>query len=233
MPTQNDQAIHMNSHLLCAIDIEWSGLRPYYHDIIEICIMPLTSTFEPLKTIMPFTVPIRPRYIDRIDRENMSVTQDHLIHIMKYGVDHYTAGEMFLQWFEKLKLKRTKKIVPLTYSWPEVRPYIWDWLGALNADSCFDYRYRDILSTANFLNDYNDWHIENCPIPKLHFEYICSSMKVDLIRPKLVMTNCKAIGEVYKAMLSDSIIHLPPMPTAIARQEENLQSYEIDSMSGD
>jgi hypothetical protein len=168
---------------------------------------------------MPFTIPIRPRFVDRIDREN-SVKQEKLLHIMKHGIDHYDSGEMFLQWFERLKLKRTKKIVPLTYSWPEVRPYIWDWLGPLSADACFDYRYRDILSTANFLNDYNDWHIENCPFPKLNFEYLCSCVKVDLIRPKEVMTNCMAIGEVYRNMLADSIIHLPPIPTATIRQEE-------------
>lgn len=207
--TWKSQAIHLNSNLLCAVDIRTSGPRPYKDDIMQICVMPLNSTFQPLEEITPFIMDILPRDKNKIDRELLEINQETFLHIFKYGLDHWTAGDSFLEWFEKINFNFQKRICPLAYDWPKIMPFIYDWLGPLNAKECFDYRYRDILSTANFLNDYYDWHIENCPFAKQNFQYICSSVQVERVKPYEPITDCLAIANVYKAMVADSILNRP------------------------
>jgi hypothetical protein len=206
MPTLFDQAIHMNSNMVCAVQIETTGFKPYYHEICEIAIMPLDSFFRPNKKIMPFHFEIAPRHPDRIDKETMTVSDKRMLHYKAYGTDSFKAGDAFGEWFDRIGFLPGKGIIPLAYDWPKIRPFIYNWLGPFNADTSFNYRYRDILSTANFLNDYYDFKINNCPFPKVDFQYICSSVGIPRPKPQEPLTDCKIIGEVYHAMLRDSLL---------------------------
>ncbi len=206
MPLRYNQPIHANNNILCAVAIETTGTKPYWNEICEICVMPLKSNYRPLKDVMPFNMMIRPRNTDRIDEETMSVRKDRLLEIMKYGTDSFEAGDMFIEWFDRLKMLPNKNILPVTYNWAFNRPFIYDWLGPLNADYTFNYRYRDILPIANFLNDYQDWRINNCPFPKHHLQYLSSCAGIERTKPHNVMQDCVVIAGIYRAMLSDSIV---------------------------
>lgn len=207
-----DQAIHMNSNMVCAIAIETTGFKPYYHEICEIAVVPLDSFFKPNKKIMPFTMEISPIKQERIDNETMTVSRAKMLHYKAYGENSYEAGSKFLEWFDRIGFLRGKSIIPLCYDWPKIRPFIYDWLGPANADGCFNYRYRDILSTANFLNDYCDWHIDNCPYAKVDLQYICSSCGIPRERPHNPLQDCVVIGKVYNYMLTHSIMRATSRP---------------------
>jgi oligoribonuclease (3'-5' exoribonuclease) len=135
--------IHLNGNLLCAIDTETTGLRPFYHDICEICILPLDANIEILKDITPFYCQIIPRNVDRIDLSAMSVNKLQMSNIMRYGIDSFKAADLFEQWFNNLGLGIRKKISPLAQNWKFDWAFIMDWLGVQNMDYFFDGRYRD------------------------------------------------------------------------------------------
>jgi hypothetical protein len=46
--------VHLNGHLLAAIDLETTGTRPGYHEIIQIACVPLDSDIKPLAGATPF-----------------------------------------------------------------------------------------------------------------------------------------------------------------------------------
>ena len=217
MPTLNQQSIHMNSNILCAVSIHTTGMKPNYHELCQICVMPLTSVFKPLESPMPFIADIIPRYNERIDRDDMPISHERMIHIMKHGLEHYTSGEMFLEWHAKLPLNFRKKLIPLAYNWPDTKPFVSEWLGPINMSNCFADSYRDILSTANYLNDYYDWHIENCPFPKTNFQYLASCAKIERIKPFEPITDCLAIGQIYKHMVDASILNKQGFSPIIAK----------------
>src|SRR5687768_10960400 len=102
MPTRFKQMIHLNGNLMCAVAIRTTGPRAYYHDICEICVFPVDDFLHQYKEITPFDMYIRPRYIDRIDEENMMVKKDKMLDILKYGIDSFKAGDLLQDWFDKI-----------------------------------------------------------------------------------------------------------------------------------
>ena len=80
---------HLNGNLLCAVDIETTGLEPNYHEIWQLCVLPLDSNIDPLKkigerSILPFYMDLKVNNPDHVDPTSMSVVQ--LTHAINNGV---------------------------------------------------------------------------------------------------------------------------------------------------
>lgn len=200
MPIRYNQSIHMNNHLLCAVAIE-----VIQGELTEICVMPLKSNFQPLRDVMPFNMMIRPRNPHSLKTEG-GKKRERLLQIAEYGTDYFDAGDKLIDWFERLKMLPNKSLAPLAYDWPSSLLLIKEWLGPYNTDYVFNYRYRDILPIAMFLNDYADWRINNCPFAKHDIAYIMSCAGHTRAKPHAPMTDCVGIAETYRKMMSDSIV---------------------------
>jgi hypothetical protein len=99
-----------------------------------------------------------------------------------------------------------------------------DWLaGPNNYYHHFDYRYRDVLPNANFLNDYNYFHILNQPFPKQNIIYLCSCLKIPTDRNRDALNYCAYLSEIYRLILLDSVVKLPPhRPEMVDHEEEEV-----------
>lgn len=195
--------IHLNGNLLCAIDTETTGLRPYHHDVIEVCFLPLDNYCRPSTKHMAFNMKLKPRRPDNIDMQAMSVNKMSLFDIMKTGVDPDAAADLFDEWFTKLGLPEGKRISPLAQNWGHDKHFLSDWLGHENFEYRIDGRYRDTMSTALYLNDKADVNVEQVPFPKVNLRYLCNCLKIDLdaARYHTTLYDCIKTAEVYYAML--------------------------------
>lgn len=54
--------LHLNGHIMAAVDVETTGLRPRYHDVIQVAVVPLNSDFKPLEGALPFYGEMQPRH---------------------------------------------------------------------------------------------------------------------------------------------------------------------------
>ena len=45
--------IHLNGNILCAVDVETTGLEVGFHEIWQIAVLPLDSNIKPNKDILP------------------------------------------------------------------------------------------------------------------------------------------------------------------------------------
>jgi hypothetical protein len=194
--------IHNNYNLLCAIQIITTGSNPEINDMIQVCILPLDSALNQQKAFLPFYTDIIPRYPENlsIDEERYA-TKQRILTAQQHGIEFFAAADLLDEWMTKLKLQPNKKIMPLAYCWHEVRDWLIAWLGKETFNQYFDYRYRDILSAATFLNDKADFRVENVPVAKVDFSYICSSLKVERDSTKETTTDCLAIAEVYRRLV--------------------------------
>ncbi len=52
--------VHLNGCLMAAVDLETTGTRPGYHEIIQIAVVPLDSDFKPLADVRPFYTLVKP-----------------------------------------------------------------------------------------------------------------------------------------------------------------------------
>ena len=68
--------VHLNGCLMAAVDLETTGTRPGYHEIIQIAVVPLDSDFRPLADVRPFYTLVKPEYPERESAGGEAQAQD-------------------------------------------------------------------------------------------------------------------------------------------------------------
>lgn len=198
---------HLNGNLLCAIDCETTGLDCTFDEIIQICILPLDNNIEPIRTVMPFYIEIKPEHPERISKEAMSVNMIDMAKIMDRGHDRMKAIDMLVDWIEKLGLSYTKygtrkKIAPLGQNYQFDRGFIAAWLGCKMYDDLFHYHYRDTMIAANFLNDRAAFMAEPVPFAKCNLQWLAKKLDVQTDKAHDSLQDCLACAAVYKKLLT-------------------------------
>lgn len=185
---------HLNSNILCAVAVQTTG-----HEILELCVVALTSTCDMDKNILPFNVLFKIEYLDKCEA---NINYNLLMKAAREGMDKYEAADLFDKWFEKLNLREHKKIMVLTHDWAAQRNFIKDWLQPTAFDTYFHNQYRDTQVLGLHYNDRYDVHNELCPFPKVKLSYMCSQLKLEYTkRLPTVVDKCVAIMRLYKDLL--------------------------------
>lgn len=197
--------VHLNNNILCAIDLETTGLRPEYHEIIQIAIVPLDQNLEPRADLPIFDQKIRPAYPHRVDYEALRVSRTQLNDICNTGLPGEKVFDLFTYWFNKLKLGLYKKIVPLGYNCASFdMNFIYHWMGRESYQSYFHGYTRDVMLLANMLNDVSDFHAEQTPFTELKLRAIARSVGVEVIDGQThdAVYDAYLAAQVYKQMLT-------------------------------
>lgn len=193
--------IHLNGNLLCAVDVETTGLNFREHDVIQIAILPLDCNIKPLRTL-PFYVNMKPKRPENIDYKAMTVTKLSLVNLINNSIDPWTAVDLFEEWFHRLNLPVGKKIAPLAHNWPFDRMFIEDWLGGpKNFEAFFFHQYRDSMAAALYLNDRAEQHLDKIPVPKVSLDYCCSVFDIKNQKAHDALQDCLTTAEVYRRMV--------------------------------
>lgn len=153
--------IHTNGDLLCAIDIETTGLDVERHEIWQIACIPLNADFVPEgKTLDLYIAPDHP---DR--REHLAPGQDATFEIARSsGLDKELAKDLFDRWFRGFGLPENKRLIPVVMNWAGVdKPFLEKFFGITHMSMYFDARVRDLMRAATFLNDHRAMNTN--PVP--------------------------------------------------------------------
>lgn len=185
--------LNLNDNVLCAITIRTTGIRPNYHDLLEICIYPLDEDIKPDKNILPFN------FVMQLKRpENISMEEK-----LKFdtGIDPWTIADMFEEWVKRLQLPFRKRIIPLSPNWAFARGFILDWLGD-NAFETFidDYQARDIHTVVHYINDKANFETESIPFAKTNLRFICSVLKIHSPIRNNTLWESVTLAEAYRTI---------------------------------
>jgi hypothetical protein len=162
-------------------------------------------------------VPMRKENIDhealRIQRKDLDSLQKHkicwqrdrLIDLTLKGCEPGRAADLFVEWFEKLKLPAFKRIMPVAHNWVFDRDFIIDWLGPQTFDMCFDPRYRDTMCMSLYDNDIAGWHITDYPYPKNNLAYVAQCLGVPHDHAHTALDDCVTTAEVFRLMIKNAI----------------------------
>lgn len=189
---------HLNGDLLCAIAINTSGPKPFHHDLIEIGLIPVELDYKVHSRIPPVQYYIKPGRIHNI--EKIHNTQKLISKCMATGLDYYESTEYFLKWFESLELRFGKRIMPLSYRYQEVAPFLMDWLQS-DYSRIFSENVRDICSVALTANDRAALKGIDFPYPKYDLGYIRSRTGVSGVSSEDTLETAYQILETYKIMI--------------------------------
>ena len=193
--------IHLNGNVLCAIDVETTGLKAGHHEIVQVCFLPLDGDLKPRRDVVPFDLNLKVEFEDRIDWDAFRVTKINFFKHQQTAMDKYEAADLFDGWVQKLKLPERKRISPLAHNWIFDAGFIKDWLGPTSFETVIDGRYRDTMTLALGINDIYDRNNEPIPFPKVNLSYIASQLKIAHENAHSALGDCVVTAEVYKGLL--------------------------------
>lgn len=194
--------ITLNGNVLCAIDVETTGLIPGFHEITQVCFLPLDTNLNPRKDIVPFDLNLRIEFEERIDWDALKVSKINFMKHQQQAMDKYRAADLFEDWIEKLKLPLNKRISPLAHNYPFDRAFIMDWLQPTAFGVHIDGRFRDTMALAISINDIYERLCEPIPFPKVKLAYLCNVLKVEHIRAHSALGDCIVTPQVYRALIT-------------------------------
>ena len=202
---------HWNGNLLCAIDTETTGLLSGYHEIIQICILPLDSNIKPREDVTPFYIEIKPEHKERADPKAMKVNRLDFTTIARRGHDVEAAKGLLEKWIDGLGLPSTKfgtrkKLIPLGQNYGFDRAFITEWLGPELYDELFHHEYRDTKMSAAYLNDRAGMHAEKVPFNKLGLTWLAKVCNVPRGRAHDALADCVATAGVYRHILNQGLL---------------------------
>lgn len=197
--------LHNNGNLMAVIDVETTGLRPRHHDIIQVCVLPVDSDFQPIKTIVPFYAEMQPKRPENVDTKGMTVNNLTLKQIMKKAPAASVMADLFTEWFKRLPLPHGKCIMPIGHNWPFDRAFVEDWLGQAHMEYFFHPYYRDLMSACLMQNDIAAYHVEPYPYPKLNLGYLCNLLGVENQMAHDALGDSLATAACYRELLRRSL----------------------------
>lgn len=208
--------VHLNGDIIAAVDVETTGLRPRYHDIVQVAVVPLNSDFEMLEGVTPFYSEMRPKRPENIDEKAMTVSRLNLHTIMSRALDADRMADFFMEWYEGLPLPERKRLAPLAHNWIFDYQFMEDWLGYENMQHYFSGHYRDLMAAGIYENDKAAHNVEPYPYPKHGLRYYASQLGVENPNPHDALGDCITTARCYrKVVLAGGV-------TKINLQPENL-----------
>lgn len=201
---------HWNGNQLCAIDIETGGLDPSWHEILQICILPLDSNCEVRRDVLPFYIDLRPEHPTRVEPEARRINGISIERMMR-GHNQDKAKDLLENWVGKLGLPYTKygnrkRIMPLGQGFHFDKAFLQVWLGVKSYSEIFDGRIQDTEVIASYLNNLAAMHAEKVPFSKVKLSWLCKELNVTLDRAHDAMADCLATAEVYRKLIQRSLL---------------------------
>lgn len=189
--------VHFNDELPTAVAI----LTTREGELLEVAALPLNANFEPSQES-------RFRFYHRKlkPKTPTSATASHARH----GDDPHIAGDLFVQWFDRLGLNRGKQLVAIAHHWDQEREIVREWLGPLNFDYCFSTEYRDSFVASRFINDSVGAHLDLAPFPNEGLKAFVERFGIE-VGAKSAIDRARQTAETYRQLLLRYAYNLPPV----------------------
>ena len=171
---------HLNDNLLCAVDGRITGRRPFYHDLVEIAVIPLDSTFSPDRKRLPFHSIIRPSRVEnitfKIDKTQTPriMSRKTFAANMHVAMDQWTIAQAFEDWYDHLGLKDSKRIQVVCHNWGELQPFLMDWLGFADPPSSLtdpkEIDHAERISNPHYYRFFDPFHVRDLATLSLYWD---------------------------------------------------------------
>ena len=192
--------VSMNNNVLCAVDVETTGVLDSYNEIIQIACLPLDQHFDPHPDMRHFYINIRPDYPERWSmdaQKKHGITLEDLEGCPSQG----RSVELFAEWFKKLDLPFGKRLIPLAHNYSFERGFLTHWLGVDGMNDHWQPHPRDTMGLAANVNDLYVWHGRKHPFYSLSLVSLCKKFDINLDNAHDALADCLATAKLYAELM--------------------------------
>lgn len=190
---------------MCAVDVETTGLKVGFHEVWQICVLPLTTLYKPDTSIIPFYQEIRINYPERIAKRALSISKITFAEKQKRALDPFTCSDLFEEWFQKLKMPLNGKICPIACNWPFDRSFLIELLGWESFNDFFHPHYRDVMGAGIVFMDQKEFRGEPVPFRRFNLQELCYQTGVTNLKAHDALQDCIATAEIYRRILATGL----------------------------
>ena len=193
--------VHCNGNLLAAVDLETTGVRPGYNEIIQIAVLPLNSDFRPLESVRPFYTVVKPNYPERASKGATAKHRLQINDLLLHAPSQEKVADLLVEWFEALRLPVNKSLMPLAHNWAFESSFLKSWLGIELVDQLFHAHARDSMTLAIAVNDLSAFAGEDMPFNHVNLNHLCKQLKIHNVNPHDALSDCMAEATLYRTLL--------------------------------
>lgn len=191
----------LNGNVMAAVDVETTGQRAGYHEIIQIGILPLNSDLRPLESVRPFYTTVRPEHPERQERRAGYVHQININELVLHAPSADRVQDYLIEWFNKLDLPFDKRLAPLAHNWAFESGFLKAWLGVDMFDRIFHFHPHDSMTYAISTNAKAAFKGEAAPFNAVGLGPLCRHFGIVNENPHDALSDCTAEAAVYRALL--------------------------------
>lgn len=206
MPRIYSGLVHLNGNLLVSVDLETTGRRPGYHEIIQIAVVPLDSDLRPLEGVRPFYQNLKPFFPERAEKRAGYVHGISLESLMLHAPHPDKVADLLREWWERLDLPAGKTLVPLAHNWAFESAFLTAWLGLEEKQALFHGHARDAMLLALTTNDRAAFLGEKTPFNSVSLVSLCRKLGVFNPTPHDALCDAIAEAEVYRSLVTMDLI---------------------------
>jgi DNA polymerase III epsilon subunit-like protein len=183
--------VHLNGNILAAVDIETTGLDPFWHEIIQIGIQPVS----------PFYFEMKPEHPERADKKATAVHQLDIEDLCIHAPDKWQVADWLEEWWSNLGLPHRKTLIPVVHNWKHEAGFLTAWLGVEAFNQFFYWAARDTMLTAIYLNDVAYNRGRPIPFTLVGLESLCNKFGIINENPHDALADARAEARVCKELL--------------------------------
>lgn len=190
--------VGLHGNLLAAVDLETTGERPGYHEIVQIGVVTVTAAGGPGAA---FESLIRPLYPWRQDPQAARV-HGLTLRQLERAADPQLVADTLSEWHERLNLPIGKRLVPLAHNWAFESSFLSAWLGVDLLRDLFHPHARDSMLLALSIRDGALLRGLPDPFPKgVGLGALCRQFGITNRKPHDALEDAVASIAVYRRLL--------------------------------
>lgn len=205
------------NNLPAVIYCRWTHPDLLVHELLEFAVLPLDVDFTISKKHTPFHAYIKPQ-MTHYDKRYCKMRDYRNSHT--YGSEAVAVRDMFLTWYDSLKLIANKSIMPLGFQTALHLNVFQLFLGPDTYRGCFHYYIRDLQSASLFTNDWAGFNHDPYPFQKNTLSFILARMGM-YPKENDCMSRCRQIREAYSRMLGLTHIRTPELLSPVSDHNDS------------
>jgi len=194
--------VHCNGNIICAIDVETTGLQAGFNDLVQIAFVILDHKFKPNKSVQFFYTDLKPLRPENAHPKAFVKNGLSLAKLINDGIDPWKARDLFIEWFERLNLGQGKKLMPLGFNYDFDKAFLIEWLGPDTYEQLFDHNLRDGYHAVSFLNDKMWWKADPIQFPKKSLAYVAKQLGIITQNSHDALADAITAAEVWRRLLT-------------------------------